>query len=237
MTPRPAIRGLRREHVDAELSLGLVIRTDEHALGAGLVKHRRCAYRRPCRARSRYTFEQHDVTAGFGHAHFLGHARLRVVDAIHEVAMIVVLHERVAATRDHLRAGLDAFAARLRDVALRLDLIAEHARERSGAFDTRPQPFARRWWSPLDSTMKKLCTPGLISPGSASAGMTLGFQKKLMSPRSRTSTMSNRDVHRPHGNSGIRQLAVMPNQAVTLQAGVGSIASASYMRATSITVE
>src|SRR4029079_15200087 len=78
-----------------------------------------------------------------------GHVVPGPVGAIHEVHVIVVAHERVAAFCDRTRAGLVTRAAGLRRVLLGLQLIREHALQRAHSLYARPDPLTRRRWHSL----------------------------------------------------------------------------------------
>ena len=99
---------------DSELALRLVVDTDEDELVTFLVEQRGIAFRRPCRATTRHALEQHDVAHCLGDPDFFGCIGFLLIDAIHEMNMIVVTNERVATLRDRSGSRLIALAARLR---------------------------------------------------------------------------------------------------------------------------
>jgi hypothetical protein len=132
------------QHIDSKLLLGFVIDTNEHELVALFIEERRISLGGPGRATAWHSLEQDDVAHRLGDTHFFGRIILLLIDAIDEMDMIVVSHERVAALRDRSRSRLITFAAGLRRVLLGLELICEHALQRADPLDARPKPLTGR---------------------------------------------------------------------------------------------
>jgi hypothetical protein len=146
VTPRS-----RRQHVDAERVLRILIDADQHDLGAVAIERRRLALGGPHRAGPGPPLPQHEVARRRRHSHLLGQllGRLGVLHAVHQMRVVVVTHERVRAPRHRARARLVPLAPGLGGVTLRLELIGEHALERADPLDLDPEALTAARRQPL----------------------------------------------------------------------------------------